>query len=751
MTRISPPTLVVITALVGAALTAGVAAQTTTTPTASFTTNESLALEAGPDQQLHGTTSLEAGTRVTVRIQSENASDPFLARPTATVDENGDFTVTQDMSDTSPGTVFTAEIRHDGTTLAETSGEIVECASECPETATATQTKPSTRTDEITVQSNTTVRRGQSAEITITTGDHDSVALTISDGTAGVEVDATLTDGDDDGRVTVRLDTTAIGMQEHSIRPVDEQDRLHINERGTDKGIPVGSYDVALAPKERAPVADTGTLDVRERASSATDELAFDETVMTAHEGRSTEIPVSVGDRDRATLVIGGQKVNYWLNATLVDGDGDGRVVAAIDAWAAGRDAPALTAVDADDRVSIDSETTFGDSIAPVEYDMRLYRNDDHDDTVDVGTLSVEEAAEPVTTTAAAIQWVSTARRGQSAEILLSVGNRDSVALTIGDETDGVEVDATVTDGDDDGRVTVHLDTTATDASEHILTSLDGKDRVRIRSVRGTDDGIPIGSYDVALAPNESAPAIDTETVTVRERAMFANDEPGFSESIMMVRKDGSIEMLVSVGDRDRAALTIGDDDVNYWLNATLVDGDGDGRFVAVFDAEAAGSEAPTLTAADADDRVMIDSETTLESAIEDTEYEMSLYRSDDYDNTTAVGTISVRDAVETTATETPETTATEAPETTASETPETTASETPETTASEAPETTATEAPETTASEAPETTESDTTTVATTEEPAATAADGPGFGVLGVLVAGALTLGAGLLGGTRD
>ncbi|WP_018256254.1 BGTF surface domain-containing protein [Halomicrobium katesii] len=148
MSRYRPPTPVLVAVLVSAALTGGVAAQTDTaeTPTASFTHEETLTVESGPNQQLHGTTSLEAGAEVTVRIRSANASDPFMARPTATVDENGAFTVTANLSDMSPGTTFTAVIRINGHAHAETTGQVVECATECGSTtgtARATETAAS--------------------------------------------------------------------------------------------------------------------------------------------------------------------------------------------------------------------------------------------------------------------------------------------------------------------------------------------------------------------------------------------------------------------------------------------------------------------------------------------------------------------------------------------------------------------------------------------------------------------------------
>ncbi|ACV46191.1 MULTISPECIES: BGTF surface domain-containing protein [Halomicrobium] len=286
MSRYYPPTPVLVAVLVGAALTGGVAAQTDTaeTPTASFTHEETLTVESGPNQQIRGTTSLEAGAEVTVRIRSANASDPFMARPTATVDENGAFTVTANLSNMSPGTTFTAELRIDGEAYAETTGQVVECADDCDGTAAETQ-----------------------------------------------------------------------------------------------------------SPTETA-ASDTGTHTVTEREPLTTDEPGFATAprVLTVREGDSAELLVSTGSRDRVALVIGSEDANYRLNATLVDGDGDGHVAAMFDTGAAGRPATTLTAASEGDRVVIDSETESGIELA--EYDMDLYASRNHDDILALGTLSVRSA-----------------------------------------------------------------------------------------------------------------------------------------------------------------------------------------------------------------------------------------------------------------------------------------------------------------------------------------------------------------------
>jgi len=79
MRRSCPPRALLATALVvGAlALTGAATAQTTIL----VYDGDEISLSAGEGQVIRGQTSLEPGTTVQVRIQSEKPSSPFLSRP----------------------------------------------------------------------------------------------------------------------------------------------------------------------------------------------------------------------------------------------------------------------------------------------------------------------------------------------------------------------------------------------------------------------------------------------------------------------------------------------------------------------------------------------------------------------------------------------------------------------------------------------------------------------------------------------
>jgi len=96
---------------------------------------EAITLSAAPDQEISGQTDLAAGTDVAVRLQSTSGESPFLLRETSTVDENGNFTVSMDLSGVPPNVTAAATLRADGETVDE---QAVTVEGEAGESATAT-------------------------------------------------------------------------------------------------------------------------------------------------------------------------------------------------------------------------------------------------------------------------------------------------------------------------------------------------------------------------------------------------------------------------------------------------------------------------------------------------------------------------------------------------------------------------------------------------------------------------------------
>jgi hypothetical protein len=129
-------------------------------------------------------------------------------------------------------------------------------------------------------------------------------------------------------------------------------------------------------------------------ATAAASDPGFADDVLQVRQGQSVEIPIVVGDREQVTLSVGGQRVDYRLDATVVDGDGDGRVVVAFETARAGREAPTVSTVGPDDRVAIDAETTPPDGLDPAEYGLTLTRSGTDQSTVDTGTLVILNTVE---------------------------------------------------------------------------------------------------------------------------------------------------------------------------------------------------------------------------------------------------------------------------------------------------------------------------------------------------------------------
>jgi hypothetical protein len=92
-----------------------------------FETNDDgeLELAAESGQVVSGETDLEPGTEVTVRLRS-SGENPFLMQERVTIDEDGAFEATFDLSGVEPGSPVDATLRADGEPIDEASGEVTE-------------------------------------------------------------------------------------------------------------------------------------------------------------------------------------------------------------------------------------------------------------------------------------------------------------------------------------------------------------------------------------------------------------------------------------------------------------------------------------------------------------------------------------------------------------------------------------------------------------------------------------------------
>ena len=85
---------------------------------------ERLTVDPAAEQAIRGETDLEASTELSVRLRSSGDS-PFLKSATATVDDDGAFEATFDMTGVDGGTAFDVTVYRNGTRIMNTTGEVV--------------------------------------------------------------------------------------------------------------------------------------------------------------------------------------------------------------------------------------------------------------------------------------------------------------------------------------------------------------------------------------------------------------------------------------------------------------------------------------------------------------------------------------------------------------------------------------------------------------------------------------------------
>ncbi|MFC7136846.1 BGTF surface domain-containing protein [Halobaculum litoreum] len=118
-------TLVLVAVLaVSAVGVAGVAAAQGATEVT--TVNGTVRVHAAEDATIEGTTDLDPGTNVTVRLRSTGETQPsFIATEEATVREDGTFAIGHDFSQHAPGDTFSVTVLYDDATVAEVEGRVV--------------------------------------------------------------------------------------------------------------------------------------------------------------------------------------------------------------------------------------------------------------------------------------------------------------------------------------------------------------------------------------------------------------------------------------------------------------------------------------------------------------------------------------------------------------------------------------------------------------------------------------------------
>lgn len=207
--------------------------------------DEPLGLQAAGNQTVTGTSSLDAGTEITIRLRSADES-PFLKQRQTTVEADGSFEATFDLSSTEPGTEYTAVVVGDDGQLSEpVEGQIRE---------------PGTEISTVGMETTTRVAAGETARINVSMPAGGNVELRIGDEEeVGYAVTVALYDHDEDGEVGLRFDTAAAGTADPTVT-VTDGDGLEIVRPETSLDSPLDSGDYPLTLYEDSEAGDPVTV-----------------------------------------------------------------------------------------------------------------------------------------------------------------------------------------------------------------------------------------------------------------------------------------------------------------------------------------------------------------------------------------------------------------------------------------------------------------------------------------------------------
>ncbi len=315
-------------------------------------------LHNGPGQSITGQTDLPEGAVVRMEISSRSAESPFLTRPEAVVGPNGTFTANFSLANLDAGTPIELIAEGpDGETIARTTAEVRPCNGQCPETTV--RSGPSDDAFEVTdVEDDALLerdvvetRQGEIARIPVVLDGADDVTLVVGSERDGYRINASVSDGDGDGRVVVLFNTTAAAHPGTTLAGEDDADSLTVTDDETvlPSFIDSGAYD--LRAYRGAPDGEpdaVGTLavrdgDVEERdwpTPEPSDEFGIAGNVFTVYRGEVGTVDLTTGGETTATVLLYAEDVGYRANATVRDDDGDGRIGIVLDTAVGTTDAP---------------------------------------------------------------------------------------------------------------------------------------------------------------------------------------------------------------------------------------------------------------------------------------------------------------------------------------------------------------------------------------------------------------------------
>jgi hypothetical protein len=265
---------------------------------------ERLVVERATGQQIAGTTNLENGSQVTIRVQSSDSQQPFLRSAVATVQPDGSFATTFDFEDVDRGVAFSVSVRYNGTELASAPGVVGGCDPTCGEPV------GDAAFDRNLWQANA----GDEIELTVTMTDRDGAFVRVGEDDSAVTIPFTVTDGNGDGTVTVVLRTAVEASDDPGVSAVASADSVRVHEDfERPRTLDPADYDVALYPSADASQRDgfdVGTVVVNEPTDDPATTRGGDSTTAgTIYGSASTSAPGGDGGVSMETigvLAVGG-------------------------------------------------------------------------------------------------------------------------------------------------------------------------------------------------------------------------------------------------------------------------------------------------------------------------------------------------------------------------------------------------------------------------------------------------------------
>lgn len=478
----------------------------------------------------------------------------------------------------------------------------------------------------------TTVSSGETANVTVLTpaGDDAAHTVTLGSNESGFVVRASVVDANDDGRLSLSVDTAEAGTgAASSYLSVSEGDELRSAEQMTSnlsRPIDPAPYDLTLgSPSEPT---DIGTLVVREASDdggTATAEppaLPGDRadseaiTVLPSEERLLVEPSAGQTIRGETTFDAGtnlsvrakaASGVKY-LKVTRVSVNDSGGFAATFDFAAADPGSTfELVVVGPNETREVVPGRVNGTWVPP-ETEAESDSSDDGDDTV-------------------------------TGDYPLPEDDADSDAITVLPSEENLSVEAAA------GRVVRGETSLEPGTTLHVrVRSVDGRNFLKSAeaevgefgtfSTRLDFDGIPSGTTFVlrVQGPDDTVEAVPGRVVdcesecSVPETTSFPVDGFGVV-AVADVTQGDEVRIPIRLGDRSEATLVVGGDTVNYRVGTTVRDGNGDGRVLVAFDSAAAGDDAPTLrvvSRGDSGERAF--EETDLPRLVDTGSYPLTLY-----------------------------------------------------------------------------------------------------------------------------